>query len=241
MTVQTAGGGSRVYMAPEQFNADQEKAKPATKQSKKRKTRGGRSAPHEGESDDDDESGELECRTFFKADVWAFGCLLYELTQKEIPWTHTGKEDKALDGHAEDMIPTHGNARLLARLSPREDVNVEVRSSARLESKGLKEFCPTLYNLLQQCWEMDPDDRPDFGEILRKVSEVELEIKMNERLKKAEGALRERLHEDNAATQKRLEAENADLKEKLAKFEKKTKKAQRALAAALNDSSESDD
>ena len=94
----------------------------------------------------------------YKADVWAFGCLIYEMALREVPWTHTGLDYPALDNHVEQRVVDRGNEELFLRLTPRQDA---ARHSARHQQRGLKEQAPILYELLNpatspSCWATDP-------------------------------------------------------------------------------------
>ncbi|XP_059047660.1 putative inactive tyrosine-protein kinase Wsck [Achroia grisella] len=75
-----------------------------------------------------------------KADVWSFGCLVWEvLTLGATPYSHTGNKDVA--------------ARVLRGMRPSQPSYVG----------------DELFQLCLQCWQVDPDERPSFSSLLNEL------------------------------------------------------------------------
>lgn len=75
-----------------------------------------------------------------KADVWSFGCLMWEaLTIGATPYAHSGNKDVA--------------ARILRGMRPSQPSYVG----------------DELFQLCLQCWQVDPDERPTFSSLLQEL------------------------------------------------------------------------
>jgi serine/threonine protein kinase len=73
-----------------------------------------------------------------KADVWSFGMVLYELTTNTIPYDYC-------------EYPT--TEVLVDKKTPPIPNQIEIH--------------PTLLNLMNQCWNWDPQQRPSFSQIVQ--------------------------------------------------------------------------
>lgn len=81
--------------------------------------------------------GSMEYST--KSDVWSFGVVLYEITQKEIPY------------QGEDLI----------------SIATAIRDHARTPMPQMKEQPPAyIVELMNMCFQRLPEHRPSFGEIV---------------------------------------------------------------------------
>ncbi|CAE7937276.1 STY8, partial [Symbiodinium sp. KB8] len=91
-------------------------------------------------SDDDPEPYNL------KADVFSFGILMYEVMERQLPYSERFGNDVS-----DPRISLH----VCMGLRP------EVRSSTSEDSPEVRE---AIRNLMQRAWHNEPDDRPSFPE-----------------------------------------------------------------------------
>ncbi|CAE7568106.1 unnamed protein product [Symbiodinium natans] len=92
-------------------------------------------------SDDDPEPYNL------KADVFSFGILMYEVMERQLPYSERFGNDVS-----DPRISLH----VCMGLRP------EVRSSSSEDSPEVRE---AIIKLMQRAWDNEPDDRPDFQEL----------------------------------------------------------------------------
>lgn len=82
-----------------------------------------------------------------KSDVWSFGVVLWEMLTEALPYTDLG-------------LVEAGQA---------------IVSGQQLE---IPTYCPPAFAaLIKDCWKMNPDERPDFGEIYDRL-EVKIKTKI---------------------------------------------------------------
>ena len=81
-----------------------------------------------------------------KSDIWAFGVLMWEVfTCGQMPY------GKATNAQVVEMV----------------------RSGERLDKPRL--CTREVFNLMQQCWQELPEDRPDFSQLYAKLKTLSLE------------------------------------------------------------------
>jgi sterile alpha motif and leucine zipper-containing kinase AZK len=76
-----------------------------------------------------------------KVDVWSFGMVLYELATNTIPYQHIQNQLQIYD-------------------------EVIMNKKTPPFPEGIK-IDPTLLNLMNQCWNWDPQQRPSFSQIVQ--------------------------------------------------------------------------
>jgi serine/threonine protein kinase len=81
-----------------------------------------------------------------KVDIWSFGMLLYEITTKTIPY-----------GHCENQVQIYDEVCINKKTPP---------------IPKDREIQPTLLELMQQCWNWDPQQRPSFTQIVQTLRSV---------------------------------------------------------------------
>jgi tRNA A-37 threonylcarbamoyl transferase component Bud32 len=90
----------------------------------------------------------MECRPYTeKVDVWSFGMVLYELATNTIPYDY-----------CKDNVP------FLTR-----EVCNKKKTPPIPEGQVID---PTLLNLMQQCWNWDPQQRPSFSQIVQTLKDA---------------------------------------------------------------------
>lgn len=83
------------------------------------------------------------------SDVYAFGMLLYEMVTHELPWTYGGKKPPQT---REEMT----------RLVVEQRLQPELPNSVH----------PKIVEILVDCWEADPRDRPSMAEVLSRLQDT---------------------------------------------------------------------
>jgi sterile alpha motif and leucine zipper-containing kinase AZK len=77
-----------------------------------------------------------------KVDVWSFGMVLYEITTNTVPYDY-----------CKDNIP---------------HLTIEVIVKKKIPPiSNQNQIQPILLNLMKQCWNWDPHQRPSFSEIVQ--------------------------------------------------------------------------
>jgi serine/threonine protein kinase len=76
-----------------------------------------------------------------KVDVWSYGMVLYEITTNRIPYDN-----------CENV------AQVVTAISL-------YKETPKITNE--KEVHPTLFNLMKQCWNWDPQQRPSFSQIVQ--------------------------------------------------------------------------
>jgi sterile alpha motif and leucine zipper-containing kinase AZK len=82
-----------------------------------------------------------------KADVWSFGMVLYELTTNKIPYDYCRNEKGQMN------LPKLVLEVLVDKKTPPIPEEIEIH--------------PTLRELMKQCWNWDPQQRPSFSQIVQ--------------------------------------------------------------------------
>ncbi|KAK3261801.1 hypothetical protein CYMTET_29308 [Cymbomonas tetramitiformis] len=83
------------------------------------------------------------------SDVYAFGMLLYEMVTRELPWTYGGKKPPQTREEMTQLVVEQ-------RLQP------ELPDSVH----------PKIAEILVDCWEADPCDRPSMAEVLSRLQDT---------------------------------------------------------------------
>jgi serine/threonine protein kinase len=81
-----------------------------------------------------------------KVDVWSFGMVLYELTTNTIPYCHCQNAKQIIKEVCENK-----------KTPPLPENTTHIH--------------PTLLDLMKQCWNWDPQQRPSFTQIVQILQE----------------------------------------------------------------------
>jgi sterile alpha motif and leucine zipper-containing kinase AZK len=82
-----------------------------------------------------------------KVDVWSFGMILYELTTNKIPYDYCGNN-----------VPFLTKEVVVNKKTPPIPEEIEIH--------------PTLRELMKQCWNWDPQQRPSFSHIVQTLRDA---------------------------------------------------------------------
>jgi len=95
-----------------------------------------------------------------KADVWSFGVTMWEIIERELPF---------------EEIPSGDVAALV------------VKKSLKLAKPSATDLPEDLWLLMQQCWELDPKQRPSFEQLHAELQQIKKKLPKDEA---CEGPLR---------------------------------------------------
>jgi serine/threonine protein kinase len=84
-----------------------------------------------------------------KVDVWPFGMVVYEITTNQIPYNHCENEMQILTA-----------------------VSMEQRHPTFPQNRNID---PTLHDLMEKCWNWDPEKRPSIPQIVQTLKKVKSE------------------------------------------------------------------
>jgi serine/threonine protein kinase len=87
-----------------------------------------------------------------KADVWSFGMVLYELTTNKIPYDYCRNEEGQIN------FPKLVLEVFVDKKTPPIAEEIEIH--------------PTLRDLMKQCWNWDPQQRPSFSHIVQTLRDA---------------------------------------------------------------------